>query len=197
MRRLASLLFICALLGLSNLAHAQMDLAISGSSTWSTQNSTASVGFLPPAIRGGVYPGAYAELRLTDHLGVSVEGAFRSHKAIYDGLQPYRPVFYDVNAVYARQFTPKVHGDFMGGVGGETLTFDNATGSCGPTGGCRTFLNSTHFATHFGVGIRYYFWRNFYARPEGHWDYIPNNFQFHSNNVYRFGVSIGHTFGTR
>jgi len=191
------LMFVCALLGLSSLAHAQLDIAVSGSSTWSSQNSTASVGFLPPAIRGGSYPGAYLGYRLTDRLGFSVEGDYRYHKAIYDGLQPYRPVFYDVNAVYAWPFTSKVRGDFMGGVGGETLIFYNSIGTCGPTGGCQTYFNSTHFATHFGVGVRYYFFRNFYVRPEGHWDYIPNNFQFHSNNVYRYGVSIGHTFGTR
>ena len=194
---MARLMFVCAVLGCSRLAHAQLDLAVSGTSTWSTQNTTASVGFLPPAIRGGTYPGAYAQYRLTDHLGISFEVATRYRRAIYDGLQPYRPVFYDVNAVYSRAFTPKAYGDFMGGVGAETLIFYDSLGTCGPQGGCRTFFNSTHFATHFGIGVRYYFFRNFYARPEGHWDYIPNNFQFHSNNVYRFGVSIGHTFGTR
>ena len=50
---------------------------------------------------------------------------------------------------------------------------------------------------HFGVGIRYYFWRNVFARPEAHYYIIPNNVEFHSDNVFRVGASIGHTFGTK
>jgi hypothetical protein len=70
------------------------------------------------------------------------------------------------------------------------------TGSCTFGNGCRTLVNSTHFTVHLGVGVRYYFWRTFFVRPEAHYYFIPNNDQFHSDNLFRVGVSIGHTFGS-
>jgi hypothetical protein len=83
----------------------------------------------------------------------------------------------------------------MAGIGAETLLFYNTSGGCGlPTGGCRTYINSTHFLLHAGVGVRYYVWRNFFIRPEVHWYIIPNNFEFHSDHVFRVGASIGHTW---
>ena len=86
----------------------------------------------------------------------------------------------------------------MAGIGGQTLIFYNQFYSCTvPTGGCSTHLNSTHFLVHAGVGIRYSVWRGIFVRPEAHWYFIPNNFQFHSDNVFRVGASLGYTFGSR
>jgi hypothetical protein len=98
--------------------------------------------------------------------------------------------------VYAApHLAKKTTGDFMAGIGAETLLFYNASGGCGlPNGGCRTYINSTHFMVHAGAGVRYYFWRNFFIRPEVHWYIIPNNFEFHSDHVFRAGASIGHTW---
>jgi hypothetical protein len=155
------------------------------------------VGFLPPAERGGVYPSVSAEYISDNHFGLSVEGAFRHHYAYYNSFQPYRPVLYDVNGVYTSRLARKTRGDFMAGVGGETLMFYNPVYNCNiPTGGCRTYLNSNHFLVHFGVGIRYSVWRNIFVRPEAHWYFIHNNFEFHSDNVFRVGASIGYTFGS-
>jgi hypothetical protein len=90
----------------------------------------------------------------------------------------------------------KVRADLMAGVGGETLLFYNTT-NCTFGNGCRINVNNTHFLLHFGVGIRYYFWRTFFVRPEGSYYFIPNNFEFNSDHVFRMGASIGHTFGSR
>jgi hypothetical protein len=86
----------------------------------------------------------------------------------------------------------------MAGIGGETLLFYAPYFGCGiPTGGCQTFLNSTHFLVHAGVGIRYSVWRRLFVRPEAHWYFITDNYQFHSDNLFRIGVSVGYTFGPR
>jgi hypothetical protein len=45
--------------------------------------------------------------------------------------------------------------------------------------------------------VRYYFLGNFFVRPEANWYYIRNNFEFHSDNVFRAGASVGYTFGSR
>ncbi len=199
MRRFVSLAFACALFVAATFACAQdVDIAVGGNTLWSPKNPTASTGFLPPPIKGGVYPSASAEYILDNHFGLNVEGSFRYHQANYNDFQPYRPILYDVNGVFTSQLARKTRGDFMAGIGGETLIFYNQFGGCAiPTGGCHSTLDSNHFLFHAGVGIRYTVWRRFFVRPEAHWYYIPNNFEFHSNNVFRIGVSVGRSFGSQ
>ncbi|MFZ0731600.1 MAG: hypothetical protein WAM79_04675 [Candidatus Sulfotelmatobacter sp.] len=197
MRRVLSLTFVCAFFCVAVIAHAQqVDVAVGGNTLWSPLNRTASEGFLPPPEKGGIYPSISAEYISDNHFGLLAEGAFRYHETLYNGFQPYRPIFYDINGVYTARLARKTRGDFMAGVGAQTILFPQEFNNCGiSVGGCRMFLNSTHFATHFGVGIRYALWRNFFVRPEAHWYYVVNNFQFHSANVLRVGVSVGYTFG--
>jgi hypothetical protein len=173
----------------------QVDVAAGAGTVWSSEPSTASLAFPPPAMKGGIYPSLGVQYLRENHLGINVEGSFRATEAIYNSYQPYRPILYDANAVYARTLATKARGDFMAGIGGQTLLFYSA-GACGPNGGCRSFVNSTHFALHAGFDVRYYVWRNFFVRPEVHYYFVPNNFEFHSDNVFRLGVSIGHTFGS-
>jgi len=197
LRRFALVVFACALVMATRMACAQqVDFAVGGSTVWSPQNTSAAIGFLAPALRGGVYPSATLQYLSSRRIGLNAEFAFRDKRAIYNGFQPYRPFLYDVNAVYAPRFADKISGDFMAGVGGETVLFYNEFGNCNlPSGGCLTHLNATHLLFHAGAGARYYFWRNFFARPEAHWYYVVNNTQFHSNNLFRVGVSVGHTWG--
>jgi len=174
----------------------QVDFAVGGSTVWSPQNTSAAIGFIPPALRGGVYPSATLQYVSPRKLGLNAEIAFRDKRAIYNGFQPYRPFLYDLNAVYAPHLADKISGDFMAGAGGQTVLFYNEFGNCNlVSGGCITHLNSTHLLFHAGAGVRYYFWRNFFARPEAHWYYVVNNTQFHSSNLFRVGVSVGHTWG--
>jgi len=173
----------------------QIDLAGGASGIWSPRPLTASEAFQPPAESGGVYANGSLQYLGENHRGLNIEGAFRAKEGLYNNYQFFRPIFYDVNGVYARRLGAKVRGDFMAGVGGETLVFYK-TIDCTYSTGCRTNVNNTHFLTHGGVGVRYYFWRTFFVRPEVHYYFIPNNFEFHSDHVFRFGASIGHTFGS-
>lgn len=195
MRGFGLVVFACMLLA-STVSAQQVDFAVGGGTLWSPKNSTALIGFIPPPEKGGVYPSATLQYLSPRNLGFSAEFAFRYHRAIYNDFQPYRPFLYDVNAVYATTFPKKIAGNFMAGVGGQTVLFYNEFGNCNLlAGGCRVNLNSTHLMFHAGAGVKYYFWRDFFARPEAHWYYIINNTQFHSNNVFRVGVSVGHTWG--
>jgi hypothetical protein len=195
--RTAFLRLACVLAALVPFAPAQqIDFAVGGSTLWSTKPLTASQAFLPPAEKGGTYAGASLQYLTEKRLGINVEGAFRAKQGLYNGSQYFRPALYDVNAVYARPMAPKIRADFMGGVGGETLLFYQQT-NCIYSGGCRTYVNNTHFLVHAGVGVRYYVWKTFFVRPEAHYYFIPNNFEFHSDHVFRIGASIGHTFGSK
>jgi hypothetical protein len=187
----------CVLAAVASFAPAQqIDLAGGASTLWSPGPLTASQAFLPPAESGGLYANASLQYIGEKRLGLNVEGAFRAKEGLYNGYQYYRPILYDVNAVYARRMATKIRGDFMAGVGGETLVFYKQT-NCNYSSGCSTNVNNTHFLLHAGVGVRYYVWRTLFVRPEAHYYYIPNNFEFHSDHVFRIGASIGHTFGSK
>jgi len=200
LRRFLSLTFACTLLTFAGLARAQqIDLLVGGSTLFSPKNHTASEAFLPPAQNGAVYPSVGAQIVYDNHFGFNAETSFRYKEGLYNGYQRFRPVFYDFNAVYAPRFTHKTTGDFMAGIGGETLIFYNQYSGCpNGTGVCSANINATHFLMHAGGGVRYYFWRHFFVRPEAHYSYIVGNTtQFHSHNLMRVGASIGYTWGSR
>ena len=185
-----------ALASLNSFAPAQqIDFALGGSTLWSPKPLSASQAFLPPAEKGGTFGGASLQYLTERHFGVNVEGAFRVKSGLYNNYQFFRPILYDANAVYAHRLAAKTRGDFMAGVGGETLLFYD-TNFCAYGNGCATHVNSTHFLVHGGVGVRYYFWRTFFVRPEAHYYFVFNNYQFHSDHVFRIGASIGRTFGS-
>jgi hypothetical protein len=185
------------LTGLVPFARAQqIDFAVGGSTLWSTKPLTASQAFLPPAEKGGTFAGASLQYLTERRLGINVEGAFRVKEGLYNGYQYFRPALYHVNAVYARRMAPKIRADFMAGAGGETLIFYRQT-NCGYPSGCSAYVNDTHFLVHAGIGVRYYVWKTVFVRPEAHYYYVPNNFEFHSDHVFRIGASIGRTFGSK
>lgn len=199
MSRFFRLIFACMLLAATSRGFAQqVDVAVGGNTLWSAKSTTAEVGFLPPAEKGGVYPSVSLQYILPNGFGFNAEGSFRYKRTIYNDFQPYRPFLYDVNGVYAPRLNKKMTGDFMAGFGGQTVLFYNEFGNCNLiSGGCRINLNSTHFLLHMGAGVQYNVWRKFFVRPEAHWYYVVNNVQFHSDNVFRVGVSVGHSFGSR
>jgi len=49
---------------------------------------------------------------------------------------------------------------------------------------------------HLGAGVRLYVWNRVFVRPEAHFYFTHNNFEFNSSHSERYGVSIGYSFGT-
>ena len=162
--------------------------------------STDSNGVTFPSLSGGLYPSFSGIFLLKHHLGFGGEVSWRAKRAIYGSsgsnfgfVAPYRPIFYDFNAVYGRNFGKKFGGDVMAGIGAESLRFYTPFFNCNFTG-CTNYQSSNHFAGHFGADIRYYFWGHAFIRPEAHYYVIHNNVEFNNVNVSRFAVSIGYSF---
>ena len=160
--------------------------------------STNSNGVSFPSLSGGLYPSFSGMFRLKHHIGFGGEVAWRARQAIYGtgafgNIAPYRPIFYDFNAVYGRTWK-KVGADAMAGVGGEDLRFYTPFFNCNGFTGCTNYQSSNHFAFHLGADIRYYFWGHAFIRPEAHYYFVHNNVEFNNVNVSRFGVSIGYSF---
>lgn len=153
-----------------------------------------------PSLSGGLYPSFSADVLFWHHLGFGGDVAWRARQAPYGGLnasafvfQPYRPLFYDFNAVYGRSFAKKLGGDVMAGIGGEDIRFYTPYLTCGFTS-CTDYQSSNHLAFHVGADIRYYVWGHLFVRPEAHYYVIRNNAEFNNVNASRFAVSIGYSF---
>jgi hypothetical protein len=186
----------CVFFLLASLGHAQQtDFTVGANAVLSSTYNSASQTYLPPAEKGGTYASVSADILFKNRVGFNGEVAFRAKQGLYNGYQGFRPVFYDFNGVYAPRIGRKVSPELMAGVGGESILFYNRYATCNSNyfSGCRTNASSNHFMVHIGGGVRYYFWRSFFVRPEAHLYLIPNNVQFNSDYVGRIGVSIGYT----
>jgi hypothetical protein len=191
----------CTLVLLAALAPAQdvqrIDAFVGGGELFASHFLSASQAYQPPAESGGIYPSFGAEGILANRFGISAEGAIRFYRGSYNGYQPYRSMFFDINGVFAPQINKRISLDLMVGPGFQTVLFYNQVGTCSSSTFCRTNLNSTHFLIHVGGGPRYYFHKQFFVRPEVNYYFVVNNSQFHSDNVVRLGASVGYSWGSR
>jgi hypothetical protein len=196
LRKFALFPSVCAVLLFATFAHAQqVDVAVGGGILFSAKNPNASVAYPPPAEKGGIYP-SFGFVRLfKNRFGYSAELATSYKEQVYNGYQGYRPILYDVNAVFAPHLAKRTTANFLAGFGGETVLFYNQVGGCDFPSGCSTHINSNHFQLHLGAGVRYTVWRRFFVRPELNLYHIFDNTDFHSDNVLRVGASLGYTFG--
>ncbi len=180
-------------------AHAQQfDVAFGMNGLTAPSASSASGNHFPQSLTGGAYPSFSGTFLLMKHFGVNGEVSWRGGRSLYGGdpNQPYRPIFYDFNAVYAPRLSKSIGADLMAGIGAESIRIYQPFSICGAFG-CTNYVSSNHFLGHFGGGIRYYVWGNVFLRPEAHLYLVNNNNEFSSARATRFGVSIGYTFGLR
>jgi hypothetical protein len=173
----------------------QFDAAF-GVGTTSSPSSIVTNGLLFPSDRGGAYPGFSADLLLRHRIGFEGELSWRASQDLYGGSQPYRPVFYSFNAIWAPKLSKSFTAELLAGVGGEDLRFYGFS-NCNNFFGCTTYSSSNHFMGDFGGGIRAYIWHNVFVRPEVRLYLINNNAEFSSNTVVRYGGSLGYSFGGR
>lgn len=196
MKKVGMILFIASLCGVVVPAAAQkVDVAIAGGSVISSNSSFSSSQGLVPGQGGGTYIGVNGDVLFHRHLGVQGEVNWRASQGIYAGLFPYRPIFWDFNAIYARRFSPRLGAEVLGGIGGESLRFYSGQYNCDAYGNCTNYVSSNHFMADVGGGLRVYFWHNLFLRPELRLYLVHNNTQFSSNYPLRYGVSLGYTFG--
>lgn len=195
---LLSFAFVLALTLTSSLSAQEFDAAFGFGTVKAPAASVDSNGVSFPSLSGGLYPSFSGIFRLKHHIGFGGEVAWRGRQAVYGvtsfgNIQPYRPIFYDFNAVYGVT-QKKFGGDVMAGIGGEDLRFYTPFFQCGAFSGCTNYQSSNHFAFHVGGDIRYYFWGHAFIRPEAHYYVVHNNVEFNNVNVARFTVSIGYSF---
>jgi hypothetical protein len=188
--------FACAALtALSNFAQAQkIDVAFGISTVTAPPASDANgVDHLPVSLTGGTYPGISGDVLLFHHVGLQGELYWKGSRGDYGntGL-PYRPLFYDVNAIYAPKLASHTYLELLGGIGALSTRF-YCPSICNFQG--TNYQDSNHFMGHFGTGIKFYPAGNFFIRPEAHLYLVNNNLEYSSPRVVRYGLSLGYTFG--
>jgi hypothetical protein len=192
--KLSLILVLVLPLIIQSAAHAQQfDAAFGAGTIIAPSASSASGNHAPVTLSGGTYPVFSADLLLKRQFGVSGELAWRASRNLYGDFAPERPLFYDINALYAPRLGKKAAAELMAGIGWESLRFYQAFTTCGAIS-CTDFVSSNHFMGHVGGGVRYYIHGHFFVRPEAHLYLIRNNQEFSSPVATRVCISLGYTF---
>jgi outer membrane protein W len=217
LKALRSLLLSAAILTSATVsAHAQSGLDVyfgvgtatadsNGTSidTFNTGNVSAAntTGFFNTPKITGAFGKAGADFMLTRHFGLGADVDWRFSQGDYAGLN-YRPTFYDFYGIWqpitrVRRIVP----EFTGGLGAAKLSFFYPQSYCDAFAGCsssNTFVESSnHFQIRMGAGVAFYATDHIFIRPQvdAHW--INNFYQFGSNWVPEYSVSVGYRFGER
>jgi hypothetical protein len=189
---IAVLVFASCMLGPS--AYGQQFDAAFGVGTITSSSGTVTNGLYFPSDTGGAYPAFSADLLLHHRIGFEGELSWRASQNLYGGSQPYRPLFYSFNAIWAPKISKNFTGEVLAGIGGEDVRFYGLS-NCSNFFGCTNYSSSNHFMGDIGGGIRAYIWHNVFVRPEVRVYFINNNVEFSSNTVVRYGGSLGYSFG--
>jgi len=197
--RVAFLLtFACvALSAFSNFAQAQkVDVAFGVSTIVAPGASSANgIDHQPVTMSGGAYPGLSGDVQAFHHIGIGAEIFWRASQGQnYNGQGfNYRPIFWNVNAVYAPKIATHTYLELVGGIGALSNRYYTGT-FCGIYS-CSNYQSINHFDGDFGAGIRFYPRGGWFIRPEARVYLIQNNYDFSANYATRIGASIGYTFG--
>ena len=195
--RLCSIaLVLCAgavFLTLTGFAQAQqIDVALGMNKTDAPPASKATGDHSLQQLANGIYPSISGDILLYKRFGVQAEVAWKGSKGEWGGYQPYRPLFYDVNAIWVPKIFHRTYAEMLVGLGEQSTHFYTGTTCSYVT--CTNYSSSNHFMGHLGGGIKMYAKGNFFIRPEAHLYLVHNNFEFSAMHAVRYGASIGYTF---
>jgi len=197
--RVALLLFFtcAALAAFTNFAPAQqIDAAVGLASVLAPAGSSASGNHQSQSLGGAAYAsGSVDYLFFRKVIGVQADAAVREDTGTYAQNYlnfPFRPMFFDLNAIWTTKFTKRVGAELVGGAGVINTQFQVA--DCTSS---RCFASTHHFLGDFGVGIKAYAWHHFFIRPEARYYLVNNNVEFSAAHALRYGASIGYTFRSK
>ena len=133
----------------------QVDGAFSLSTLTSTSAANAGVNFQPQSIGGGLFPGFSGDFLFWHNLGIGGEVNWRAKQNVYQGVQPFRPILYDFNAVWAPPLgrkKSKASAELQAGFGGTSTRFYQPFFNCNFFS-CTDFNSVNHLAGHVGEGV--------------------------------------------
>jgi len=200
-QRIAVVTFACLLLAATRAraqyygqSSQQFDVGFGVGTLLAPSTSTNSSGHLVQSMSGGTYIGFSGDYIFWHQIGVQGEVNWRASQGLYFGNQPYRPILYDFNGIYAPNLGKHVQLELLAGIGGLSTRFYTPTFFCNFYT-CTNYFSTNHFLGDVGAGIRFYVHGGIFVMPEFRQYFIHNNAEFASGNASRAGVTIGYSFG--
>jgi hypothetical protein len=174
----------------------QFDVGFGVGTLIAPSSSSASGNHSYQTMGGGAYLNFSGDYLFWHHLGVQGEVAWRASENLYGGYQPFRPILYDFNAIYAPPLGKHAQLELLGGMGGLSTRFYTQNYTCDYfTYQCTNYVSSNHFMGDVGAGISLYLTHALFVRPEVREYFIHNNVEFSSGRATRAGVTLGYSFG--
>ncbi len=174
----------------------QFDIGFGVGTVVAPSSASATGDHSPQTIGGGAFLNFSGDYLFAHNFGVEGEVAWRASENLWGGYQPFRPIFYDFNAIYAPPLGRHAQLELLGGIGGLSTRFYTQTYTCDYyTYQCTNYISSNHFMGDVGAGIRFYLGRGIFLRPEFREYFIHNNVEFSSGHATRAGVTLGYSFG--
>jgi len=186
----------CATLAFgTNSTQAQkIDMAFGISTLDAPAASSANGDHAPVSLTGGTYPGFSGDVLFFHNLGIGGDIYWKGGQGKYGGdpTLPFRPIFFDINAVYSPKLASHTYLELVGGIGAQdTRIYCQGCGN----GYNTNYQSDKHFLVDFGAGLKLYPGHSgFFIRPEGRLYLVNNNLYFSSPRITRYGLSIGYTF---
>jgi len=149
---------------------------------------------LVQTIGGGAYPSLGMDFLFYKNFGVGFNAAFRASQNLYQGFQPFRPFFYDVDAVYGPQLGKRAQAVLSAGIGAESVRFYTPFLNGNQFTGFTNFVSSNHFLGQFGGELHFYATRKIFIGPMAHVYLVHNNVEFSGARASRFGFCVGYSF---
>ena len=174
----------------------QFDVAFGLGGVSSTSAANASGNYFPQDVGGGTFLGFSGDYLFRRQLGIEGEISWRASQNLYAGYQPFRPIFWDFNGIWAPAVGSRFSPELLAGIGAETVRFYQPYFICSGFG-CTNYTSQSQFMGDFGGGIRFYVTHSIFVRPEARLYLIHDNYLFSSGYATRYGVSIGYSFGRR
>ncbi|HUK74068.1 MAG TPA: hypothetical protein VLV47_01190 [Candidatus Bathyarchaeia archaeon] len=174
----------------------QVDVGFGVSTVTAPSSFSATGNHSPQTIGGGAYLDFSGDVLFWHHLGAGAEVAWRASQNLYGGYQPFRPIFYDFNGVYAPPLGKYAQLQLVGGIGALSTRFYTQNYTCDYFYYyCTNYYSSNHFMGDVGAGVQVYVYHSFFLRPEFREYFIHNNYEFSSGHATRAGVTLGYSFG--
>jgi len=181
---------VIALLALPPLAASQQQFDVAfGLGTVGTRSEGFDTNL--PTLGGGGFLSFSGDFLFKHSLGVQGEVAWRGKSNAFQGFQPYRPILYDFNGIWAPTWN-RFGMEAMGGIGALSTRVYQQFFECN-FAGCTNYTSSNHFMGHIGGGLKFYVRGPIFVRPEAHVYFIRNNVEYSQDRATRYGVSIGYT----
>jgi hypothetical protein len=179
----------------TNSAQAQkIDMAFGISTLEAPAASSANGDHAPVSLTGGTYPGFSGDVLFFHNLGIGGDIYWKGGRGKYGGdpTLPFRPIFFDINAVYSPKLASHTYLELVGGIGAQdTRIYCQGCGN----GYNTNYQSDKHFLVDFGAGLKLYPGHSgFFIRPEVRLYLVNNNLYFSSPRITRYGLSIGYTF---